>query len=66
MKISVQKVRIFKMENRKGYAALCLNHLTEGRTLYQVYDRMLKALRRSGISIQKPPTNIKRLVRKKV
>lgn len=66
MKISVQKVWIFKMKNRKGYAALCLNHLTEGRTLYQVYDRMLKALRRSGISIQRPPTNIKRLVRKKV
>lgn len=66
MKINVQKIRIFKMCNRKGYAALCLNHLTEGRTLFQVYDRMLKALRRSSISIKRPPLNIKRLLKKNI
>jgi len=66
MKISVQKIKIFKMKNRKGYAALCLNCLTEGRTLYQVYDRMLKALRRGGIAIKRPPSNIKRLLVKRM
>ena len=62
MDISVKKIRIFKMKNRKGYAALCLNHLTEGKTLYQVYDRMLKALRRSKVSIKRPVSNLKNLV----
>jgi len=66
MKISVQKIRIFKMRNRKGYAALCLNHLTEGGTLFRVYDRMVKALRRNGIAIKRPPSNIKNLVKKRV
>lgn len=31
-KISVSKVKIFKINNRKGYAAVCLNNLTEGNT----------------------------------
>ena len=61
-KISVNKIRIFKIKNRKGYAAVCLNNLTEGRTTYQVYDRMLKALKRKGMAIKSKPTNLKRLV----
>jgi len=61
-KISVSKIRIFKIKNRKGYAAVCLNNLTEGKTTYQVYDRMLKALKRKGIGIKSNPTNLKRLV----
>jgi len=43
-KISLSKIRIFKIKNRKGYAAVCFNNLTEGKTTYQVYARMLKAL----------------------
>ena len=66
MKIAAQKIRIFKIKNRKGYAALCLNHLTEGKTLFQVYDRMLKALLRSGVAVARIPDDIRRLVKKKI
>jgi hypothetical protein len=40
------KIKIFKIKNRKGYAALCDNHLTEGKTPAEARDRMEKALRR--------------------
>jgi len=61
-KIDVKKIRIFKISNRKGYAAICLNNLTEGKTLYQVYERMLKALKRKGIEIKAKPADLKKLV----
>ncbi|MFH1767623.1 MAG: hypothetical protein ABH858_00495 [Candidatus Omnitrophota bacterium] len=51
MKIDYRKVKIFKISNRKGYACLCANHLTEGKTAFQAYQRMVKALRRSGIDL---------------
>lgn len=60
--IAVNKIRIFKISNRKGYAAICLNNLTEGKTLYQVYERMLKALKRKGIGVKSKPTDLKKLV----
>jgi len=66
MQVSASKIKIFKMKNRKGYAALCFNHLTEGRTLPRVYDRMEKALRRSGVGIKSQPSNLKNLVKKNV
>jgi hypothetical protein len=40
------KIKLFKIKNRHGYAAICNNHLTEGRTSEQAKDRMLKALKR--------------------
>jgi hypothetical protein len=40
------KIKIFKITNRKGYAAICLNNLTEGKTAQQAKERMIKALRR--------------------
>ncbi|MFC1514943.1 hypothetical protein ACFL5X_03480 [Candidatus Omnitrophota bacterium] len=46
------KVKIFKMKNRRGYAAACLNHLTEGKTPYQAFTRMRKALKRSGMALK--------------
>jgi len=46
MKTKLPKITIFKMKNRKGYAAICDNHLTEGPTPQQARDRMEKALRR--------------------
>jgi len=61
-KISVKKIKIIKMRNRKGYAALCLDNLTEGKTTYQAYARMLKALRRGGMEISRKPTNLKHLI----
>ena len=35
-----------KIKNRRGYAAICCGHLTEGRSAQQARDRMEKALRR--------------------
>ncbi|HOU35969.1 MAG TPA: hypothetical protein PLJ26_00915 [Candidatus Omnitrophota bacterium] len=47
MKIGHLDVRIFKIKNRRGYAAVCCDHLTEGRTQQEAYDRMVKAVRRT-------------------
>ncbi|MDD5018825.1 MAG: hypothetical protein PHH75_07985 [Candidatus Omnitrophica bacterium] len=41
-----QRIKIFKIKNRKGYAAICCHHLTEGKTAAQAAERMEKALRR--------------------
>ena len=46
MKAMKKKMRVFKMKNRKGFAAICASHLTEGRTRIQAIDRMEKALKR--------------------
>jgi hypothetical protein len=35
------------MKNRSGYAAICNDHLTEGSTRHQAYDRMVKAVKRT-------------------
>lgn len=41
------KIQIFKIKNRQGYAALCHDHLTEGASPQEAYDRMVKAVRRT-------------------
>lgn len=46
MKIEKFSVKIFKMKNRRGYAALCNDCLTEGATKNEAHDRMVKAIRR--------------------
>ena len=48
MKIENKEARMFKIKNRQGYALVCCDHLTEGKTPGQAYDRMVKALRRSA------------------
>jgi hypothetical protein len=40
------QIKTFKIKNRRGYAAICDNHLTEGTTPAQARDRMQKALKR--------------------
>ncbi len=47
-KVAKSQVKTFKMKNRKGYAAICLDNLTEGATLKIAIDRMDKALKRNG------------------
>ena len=47
MKIGTRSVNIFKIKNRSGYAAICCEHLTEGSTKEQAYDRMVKAINRT-------------------
>ena len=46
-KIGHLKVEIFKIKNRSGFAAICFEHLTEGKTPQEAYARMVKALRRN-------------------
>ena len=47
-KIGHLKVNIFKIKNRNGYAAVCFDHLTEGVSENEAYERMVKALRRTN------------------
>jgi hypothetical protein len=46
MRIGKLGVKIFKIKNRRGFAAVCSNHLTEGASPKQAYERMAKAIRR--------------------
>lgn len=39
-------IKVFKIKNRKGYAAICEDHLTEGKTKQEAHSRMEKALKR--------------------
>ena len=52
MQVDPRKAKMFKINNRKGYGCICLNHLTEGRTKLQAYARMVKALKRSKIVLK--------------
>ncbi len=46
-KIGAHNVKVFKIQNRRGFAAVCEDHLTEGDTAAQALDRMDKALKRT-------------------
>jgi len=50
-KISIRDVSFFKIANRMGYATIAKNNLTEGRTVYQAYSRLVKACRRCGYEL---------------
>ncbi len=50
-KIPVSSVTIFKIQNRKGFAAVCKDNLTEGKTKEEALERMNKALKRMGYTI---------------
>lgn len=67
MKVGVSQVKMFKIKNRRGYAAVCKSHLTEGRTPYQAYYRMGKALKRNGLLLSKIESGrAKRLVKTRI
>jgi hypothetical protein len=38
----------FKIKNRQGFAAICDDCLTEGASQEEAYDRMVKAVARTG------------------
>jgi len=63
MRIAAKKIKIFKIKNRKGYGAICLDNLTEGKTVYQAYQRMVKALSRSKVEITSVPGDIRTLIK---
>ncbi len=50
-KVSKAQVKTFKIKNRKGYAAVCMNNVTEGSSVSLALDRMNKALKRSGYTL---------------
>jgi hypothetical protein len=52
MNINKRDIKIFKIKNRKGYAAICREHLTEGSTTSIALDRMVKALKRNKIVVK--------------
>jgi hypothetical protein len=62
MTVNAKKIKIFKIANRKGYAANYKNYLTEGRLVSESYQRMVKALRRNGFEVKNPPKDIKKLI----
>ncbi len=50
-KLSASKVTIFKIKNRRGYAAIALKNLTEGRSPVEAFNRMAKAVKREGFAL---------------
>ena len=49
--VTARQLVVFKIKNRRGYAAICLHHLTEGRTAAQAVARLVHPLRRVGRSL---------------
>ncbi|MDD4954887.1 MAG: hypothetical protein PHP17_02475 [Candidatus Omnitrophica bacterium] len=62
MAIDARRLKMFKIKNRRGYACIFSNHLTEGKSVVEAYDRMLKALRRSKIQVNNTVSNLKTLI----
>jgi len=50
-KISSKDIHFFKIKNRKGYAAVCFDNLTEGKTAAQAIARLKHPLRRAGYEL---------------
>ena len=50
-KLPASKVTIFKIKNRRGFAAICMGNLTEGRNPVQAFYRMVKAVKRAGYDL---------------
>ncbi len=55
IKIASTTIDIFKIANRRGYGALCRDHVTEGSTALLAFKRMVKALKRSGYLVTGEP-----------
>ena len=51
-KIGKGKIKVFKIENRRGFAAVCFNNLTEGRTADQAVARLRHPLKRMGYELK--------------
>ena len=50
-KLGVSAVTVFKLANRRGFAAIARNNLTEGRSVARAYSRLAKACRRAGYEL---------------
>ena len=54
-KLGLGDVTLFKLANRRGFAAIARNHLTEGRSSAQAYARLVKTCRRGGYELPGRP-----------
>ena len=50
-KMQASRVTIFKIKNRRGYAAIVLGNLTEGKSPVEAFNRMVKAVKRAGYNL---------------
>ena len=50
-KLSSTQITLFKIKNRRGFAAIALNNLTEGNTAAQAFQRLHHPLRRLGFAL---------------
>ena len=50
-KISVRQVKVFKVKNRRSYAAICMDNLCEGSSPKQAIRRLYHPLRRMGYEL---------------
>lgn len=53
-KIASSQLVIFKIKNRRGYAGILKNNLTEGKSPAEVFARMVKAVKRAGFELSGP------------
>lgn len=53
--LPASKVDIFKIKNRRGFAAVCMKNLTEGKTVFEAFQRMVKAVKRAGFELRGNP-----------
>ena len=51
-KISARQVKVFKVKNRRSYAAICLDNLCEGSSPKQAVRRLYHPLRRMGYQLE--------------
>ncbi len=50
-KINAKQVKVFKVRNRRSYAAICLDNLCEGTSPKQAIARLYHPLRRMGYEL---------------
>ena len=50
-KISAKQVQVFKVRNRRSYAAICMDNLCEGDTPLEAICRLYHPLRRMGYEL---------------
>ncbi len=50
-KISPSQIKVFKVRNRRSYAAICMDNLCEGTTVRQAISRLYHPLRRMGFEL---------------
>lgn len=50
-KITPARIKVFKVKNRRCYAAICMDNLCEGRTPQQAIRRLYHPLRRMGYEL---------------